>query len=69
MHVLYLLQSMNVANLPESSTSTSKHYEKFFLSLVSMLIIVQSCMFFLTIEIRKEITFVISFVLISRRGP
>ncbi|RLM91571.1 uncharacterized protein C2845_PM08G22750 [Panicum miliaceum] len=38
MHVLYLLQSMNVANSPESSTSTSKHYEKFFLSLARSLI-------------------------------
>jgi len=40
MHVLYQLQSISVANSPESSTSTSKHYEKFFISLVSMLIIV-----------------------------
>jgi hypothetical protein len=40
MHVLYQLQSISVANSPESSASTSKHYEKFFISLVSMLIIV-----------------------------
>ncbi|CAO2171108.1 unnamed protein product [Urochloa humidicola] len=38
MHVLYLLRSMNVANSPESSTSTSKHYEKFFISLARSLI-------------------------------
>ncbi|TKW16202.1 hypothetical protein SEVIR_5G284300v4 [Setaria viridis] len=38
MHVLYLLQTMNVANSPESSTSTSKHYEKFFISLARSLI-------------------------------
>ncbi|KAF8676232.1 hypothetical protein HU200_047103 [Digitaria exilis] len=38
MHVLYLLQSMNVANSPESSYSTSKHYEKFLISLARSLI-------------------------------
>lgn len=56
---------MDVANSPESSTSTSKHYEKFFISLVSMLSIIKfSCMFFLIVEIRKEMTFAISFPLI-----
>lgn len=38
MHVLYQLQSISVANSPESSTSTSKHYEKFFISLARSLI-------------------------------
>ncbi|XP_066306812.1 uncharacterized protein [Miscanthus floridulus] len=37
MHVLYQLQSISVANSPES-TSTSKHYEKFFISLARSLI-------------------------------
>ncbi|OQU87378.1 uncharacterized protein LOC8063103 [Sorghum bicolor] len=38
MHVLYQLQSISVANSPESSTATSKHYEKFFISLARSLI-------------------------------
>ncbi|KXG31070.1 uncharacterized protein LOC8073942 isoform X2 [Sorghum bicolor] len=38
MHVLYQLRSISVANSPESSTSTSKHYEKFFISLARSLI-------------------------------
>ncbi|WVZ69171.1 hypothetical protein U9M48_018004 [Paspalum notatum var. saurae] len=38
MHVLYQLHSINVANSSESSTSTSKHYEKFFISLARSLI-------------------------------
>ncbi|XP_062218478.1 uncharacterized protein LOC133918562 [Phragmites australis] len=38
MHVLYQLQSISVADLPECSTSTSKHYEKFFISLARSLI-------------------------------
>ncbi|OEL35514.1 Symplekin [Dichanthelium oligosanthes] len=38
MHVLYQLQSINVANSSESSISTSKHYEKFFISLARSLI-------------------------------
>lgn len=38
MHVLYQLQCVNVADAPESSTSTSEHYEKFFISLAKSLI-------------------------------
>lgn len=38
MHVLYQLQSVSVADSPECSTSTSKHYEKFFISLARSLI-------------------------------
>ncbi|KAK3161644.1 hypothetical protein QOZ80_1BG0079700 [Eleusine coracana subsp. coracana] len=38
MHVLYQLRSVNLADLPESSTSTSQHYETFFMSLARSLI-------------------------------
>ncbi|KAM3350748.1 hypothetical protein ACQJBY_023055 [Aegilops geniculata] len=38
MHVLYQLQCVNVADAPESSISTSEHYEKFFISLAKLLI-------------------------------
>lgn len=38
MHVLYQLQCVNIADAPESSTSTSEHYEKFFISLAKSLI-------------------------------
>uniref|UniRef100_A0ACD5VII8 Uncharacterized protein n=1 Tax=Avena sativa TaxID=4498 RepID=A0ACD5VII8_AVESA len=38
MHVLYQLHCVNVADTPESSTSTSEHYEKFFISLAKSLI-------------------------------
>ncbi|CAM0882231.1 unnamed protein product [Alopecurus aequalis] len=38
MHVLYQLQCVNVADAPESSVSTSEHYEKFFTSLARSLI-------------------------------
>ncbi|KAL6839865.1 hypothetical protein ACP4OV_029675 [Aristida adscensionis] len=38
MHVLYQLRSIDVAHFPESSMSTSKHYEKFFISLARSLI-------------------------------
>ncbi|KAI4999884.1 hypothetical protein ZWY2020_004473 [Hordeum vulgare] len=38
MHVLYQLYCANVADAPESSISTSEHYEKFFISLARSLI-------------------------------
>ncbi|XP_015697301.2 uncharacterized protein LOC102714049 isoform X2 [Oryza brachyantha] len=38
MHVLYQLHSVNVADSPESTTPTSKHYENFFISLARSLI-------------------------------